>query len=248
MFQNELPDEKRLSLIEHLDELRKRLIICVVSVLITTCAAYCFIKQILKLITQQIKTQLVFLAPTEAFITYFKVAIFCGIFLASPIILFQIWRFVASGLKKNEKRYLLVYAPFSFLLFIVGIFFAYSFIMPLAIDFLLGFAGDSLAPMISISKYVSFVSTLLLGFGFVFQLPIVILLLTQLGIVTTQFLHKKRKYMVLIAFIIGAVITPTPDIMTQSLMAGSLLILYEISIWLAVLVTYRKKNRKILGL
>ncbi len=237
-----LDDEKQMGFIEHLEELRRRLIASLITIFIASCVVYVFVEQIIELSVKSSGMELVFLAPQEVFLTYIITAIFCGIFLASPIVLFQIWRFVAAGLKKEEKRYILWYAPCSFLLFVGGALFAYTIVLPVTMKFFLGFSNDFLTPMISISKYISFSGSFLLAFGLVFQMPVVILLLTNMGIVNSKFLRAQRKYALLMTFIVGAIMTPSPDVFTQLLMAVPLLALFEITIWLSLFVDYRKKR------
>jgi sec-independent protein translocase protein TatC len=173
--------------------------------------------------------KLVFIAPQEAFIANIKIALFGGLFLASPFVTYQIWRFVSAGLKRNEMKYTLIFGPLSFLFFLLGIAFGYFIIVPIGIKFLLGFATELVTPMLTISKYISFVGMLTLAFGVVFQLPVVSLFLTKLGIITPYFLSSKRRYAVVFIFLLAAVLTP-PDIITQCLMAVPLLVLYEIGI------------------
>lgn len=226
--------DKELTLVDHMTELRRRLIICIISVIVGASLSYFEIKTILALLIKPVG-KLVFITPQEAFVTYIKLAIFSGIFLAMPVILYQIWRFVAVGLKRSEKKYLLLYGPFSFILFLIGAAFAYFVILPLGIKFLLGFATDTLKPMISLKAYVSFAGMLLLVFGVVFELPLVIIFLTKIRLVTTSLLREKRKVVIVLIFILAAILTP-PDIITQILMAGPLILLYEISILLSTLV------------
>lgn len=223
--------DDQLTLVEHLTEFRRRLIICIVSIFAGVILSYLVINRILDLLIKPVGN-LVFIAPQEAFITYIKLAVFSGIFLALPVILYQIWRFVASGLKKDERKYILIYGPFSFIFFLTGVAFAYFLILPLGIKFLLGFATDTLSPMISLASYVTFAGTMLLAFGVVFELPLVIMFLTKINIVSTKFLREKRKIVIILIFVLSAVLTP-PDIVTQLLMAGPLFMLYEIGILLS---------------
>ncbi len=227
--------EEQLTLVEHLTEFRKRLIICIVSAFFGSIISYLMIKRIMDLLIIPVGN-LVFIAPHEAFITYIKLSIFAGIFLALPVILYQIWRFVASGLKKNEKKYILIYAPFSFIFFLIGSAFAYFLILPLGIRFLLSFATDTLSPMISLAAYINFAGMMILTFGVVFQLPLIIMFLTKINIVSTKFLKEKRKIALILIFIVAALLTP-PDVITQILMAAPLIILYEISILLSKFVS-----------
>ncbi len=236
-------NEKRMSFIEHLDELRSRIIKCLIPVFVFSCISYIFVKQILGYAIKPVG-KVVFLSPQEAFFSYLILAFFIGLFLSSPIIIFQIWRFISAGLLKHERKNLLIYGLISFLLFLVGISFAFFLILPIGVKFFLSFGTDFLQPMISVSRYISFAGMVLLGFGIVFELPVVILFLTQVGWVSTLTLRRNRKYAILLIFIISAVMTPSPDILSQLLMAGPLLLLLEISIWLSVLLAWRKRKRE----
>lgn len=220
--------DKQLTLSEHLNELRGRLIKAIISLLVATCILYNFVKSILPHIIKP-AGKLVFIAPQEAFVSNIKIAFFGGILLSSPLIIYQIWRFVSDGLQPNEKKYILIFAPFSLILFLIGASFGYFIITPIGIKFLLAFATDHLVPMITISKYISFVGMLTLAFGTIFQLPLVSLFLTKIGIVTPALLKEKRKHAIVVMFIAAATLTP-PDVITQCLMAVPLLILYEIGI------------------
>lgn len=233
--------EKQLTFIEHLSELRQRLIKSVISVIIGASLSYFVIKKLLELFIKPVGN-LVFIAPQEAFIAYIKLSIIAGIFIALPFILYQIWSFAATGLNKKEKKYIILYAPFSFLFFIAGSSFAYFLILPLGIKFLLGFATENLQPMISLKNYISFAGMLLLAFGVVFEMPLIIMFLTNIGIVDTRILREKRKVVIVSIFVVSAILTP-PDVITQILMAGPLILLYEISILLAKITS--KKQRSI---
>ncbi|MBU0700920.1 twin-arginine translocase subunit TatC [bacterium] len=234
-----------MNFFEHLDELRHRLIVCVILVFITSGLSYWLLaKPIINLIAKPVGKQLVFLTPTEAFMVYIIVAFFCGIFISSPVVLFQIWRFIAAGLTRKERIYVFLYAPFSFLLFVGGAYFCYAVILPVTVKFLLGFATESITPMISLRSYVSFTGSMLLGFGLVFQMPIILLFLNELGIINPSMLHKQRKYAILIIFIAAAIMTPSPDVLSQLLMALPMLFLFEISIWLSVFTNYRKSRKE----
>jgi len=174
----------------------------------------------------------VFIAPTEAFIVNIKIALLGGVFLSSPFVLYQIWQFVSAGLNKNEKKYILICGPLSFILFILGALFAYLIIIPIGLNFLLGFSTESITPMITISKYLSFLGTLTFAFSLIFQLPLISLFLTKIKVVTPMFLSSKRKHAIVLMFILAAILTP-PDVITQCLMAGPLLVLYEVGIILS---------------
>lgn len=220
--------------IEHLEELRKRIIICLITIIIAALACYPLAGKLLPLLARPVG-RLVFIQPLEAFVTYLKVTLICGFCLALPVILYQIWAFVVNGLRPAERRYLLYFIPLSFALFVLGAGFAYTVIVPCGLRFLLSFGGDYLQPMISVSRYISFLGMMLLAFGLAFELPVVILFLVKLGLVSPGLLARNRKYVLLVIFILAAVLTP-PDIFTQIMMALPLLFLYEVSILLARLL------------
>lgn len=170
---------------------------------------------------------------------YLKLALVCGILLGSPVIFHQIWRFVAPGLYQNEKRVLLPFSLVSTLCFLGGAAFGYFVVFPPAFRFLVGYSSEILDPMPAVNEYFSLALRLLIAFGLVFELPVFMVFLAKIGIVNAPFLKKHRKYAVLIAFIVAAVLTPTPDVVNQLFMAGPLIILYEVSI-LAVGLFARK--------
>jgi len=214
-----------LSFFGHYEELRNRLIKSVVSVLIAACLFYIVIDEILALVIKPVG-KLVFTAPGEAFIARIILTLFGGIFLALPVVIYQIWRFVATGLKEKEAKYIRIFAPCSFFLFIIGALFAYFIAVPISIRFLLSFSTDLIVPMITVKNYISFLGTMVLAFGIVFELPLVLMFLTKIGIATPDFLIEKRKYAVIVILVVSALITP-PDIITQLIMAVPLIILYE---------------------
>lgn len=221
-------EEKRLTLSEHLEELRGRIIKSVIFLIIASSIFYNFVNIVLPHLIKPVG-KLVFIAPQEAFISNIKIAFFGGLFLSSPFVLYEIWQFISEGLKSNERKYVAIFAPFSFILFVLGAGFGYFLIVPIGIKFLLGFATDILTPMITISRYISFVGMLTFAFGLIFQLPLACSFLTKIGIVTPLFLSSKRRHAIVLMFIAAATLTP-PDVITQCLMALPLLVLYEIGI------------------
>lgn len=235
--------DRQMTLVEHLDELRRCILISLAAVLIGACAAFWKIKAILKFLMLPPVDHLVFFSPTEAFMAYFKLAFFVGLIFASPIVLYQLWAFVSAGLKDNERRITLTFFPFSVLLFLGGAAFGFFIAIPWALKFLINFAGPDVSAVISISNYLSFITIFIFIFGLVFELPVAVLILSKLGLVTPAFLSSNRKWAILIIFIIAAVLTPTPDAFTQCLMAAPLIILYEVSIWVSKLVNINKKER-----
>jgi len=167
-------------------------------------------------------------------------ALVCGVLLASPVIFWQIWKFVAPGLYKHEKKLLLPFSFLSSICFLGGAAFGYFVVFPPAFRFLLGYSADFLSPMPAVNEYFSLSLRLLLAFGVIFEMPILMVFLAKIGIVDVAFLNKNRKYAILINFIIAAVLTPTPDIVNQMLMGVPLLVLYEVSV-IAVWLFGKKK-------
>ena len=224
-----------MTIVEHLEELRVRLLICLIAFGIATIVGYAFVERILALLLRPVG-QVVFLAPTEAFFVRLKVAALSGVFLCLPVILYQIWRFVAIGLTPTERRYTLSMLPAAVILFVGGAAFAFLTMLPLGVRFLLSYQTPNLVPMISIAAYTSFATAFVLSFGLLFQLPLVVVLLARLGIVTPATLAAGRKYAILAIVTASAVLTPTTDIVSQLLMAVPTYFLYEVSIWVARLV------------
>jgi len=225
-----------LTLIQHLEELRKRIIICLVAIFVCALLCYFYSDKILMILSRPAAGKFVFLKPTEAFVTRIKVAFYSGFFISMPVVIYQIWKFVNPGLIEIERRTLYWAVPFSYLLFVGGAIFAFCGVLPTGMKFLLDYGTENIQPMISIGSYISFVTIFVLSFGIIFQLPLVVLLLTKLGIVSPEWLARQRRYAILVIFIISGVITPGPDIFSQFLMAIPTLLLYEISILLAKLV------------
>jgi len=183
---------------------------------------------------------LVFINVTEMLGTYMKVALYCGIALSLPYLIYQVVMFFAPALNSKEKRYLYFSMPLVVILFAAGVCFAYFIFLPPALKFLLTFGSGIAQPMITVSNYVSVLVRLLLAVGLVFEIPLVITLLAKLGVVSPQKLAKGRKWAVLAAFVLGAIITPTVDPVNQTLIAAPIIVLYELSIWLAKLAYPRK--------
>ncbi|MFH1791961.1 MAG: twin-arginine translocase subunit TatC [Candidatus Omnitrophota bacterium] len=226
-------DQKK-SFLEHLEELRRRTLVSLAVIAVLSAAAYSRSGYFLGLLAKPLG-KLVFIAPQEAFLARIKISIFAGALISCPFLLYQAWMFVRDGLKENEKKRMGVYIPVSFVLFFVGAAFGYFVIIPIGLKFLLSYASPSLVPMISVSNCISFVGTLTIAFGVVFELPLAILFMTAIGVVTPRALAAKRRYAILFIFVAAAVFTP-PDVVTQLFMAVPLVILYEISVALSRLV------------
>ena len=226
----------RLNPIEHLDELRKRIIICLVSLGIS--AIVCLplsssLLEILKLPAQEHIKTLVFFRPQEAFLIYMKVAFLCGLIISMPIILYEIWAFISPAIEESFRKYTFSFVLFGSLIFIVGGLFAYFILLPRAITFLLSFQTDILRPVISAREYIGFVVSIILGSGFIFQMPILSFILTKAGIINAKILRKKAKWAILFIFIVAALITPTTDAFNMLIFAIPMLFLYEVSIWVS---------------
>ncbi len=233
-----------MSLTEHLTELRKRLLIMVSSIGIFFLASYYFSSELLELIQNPIgKEKLVFLSPTEGFISHIKISFYSGLFLSIPLILFHIWKFCAPGLFKKEKKYLASFITISSLSFIIGAFFCYFLILPYGLSFLLSFASETLSPQISIAFYISFVFKLILIFGLVFQVPLIVILLVKIRVLSVSTLANNRGYVFVGSFAASAILTP-PDVVTQIFLALPLIILFEISIIAARFIEGSKKSKQ----
>ncbi len=235
----------KMSFMEHLGELRTRIMWSLVSAGVGIIIAFFITDPAMRFISRPLlsmKTELVFTSPTEAFWTWMKVAMVLGIFISMPGILLQVWKFVAPGLHEHEKKYAAPFIIIGSLLFLIGGAFAMLIIIPYASNFLVTFGQEKgWKPMLTVSSYTDFVIKFALAFGVVFELPVVITILSLIGVVTPQFLSKNRKYAILVNFIIAAILTPTPDMINQTLMAGPLCILYEVGIICARVATRKRK-------
>ena len=231
---------KYLPFLEHLEELRGRIIRSLAAVVVCALLAYNFSSAVLKFLIQPVG-QLVFTSPAEAFLATIQVTIFLALLLAFPFLGYEIWAFAAGALTQSERRYVFIFAPFSLILFLAGVTFGYLVIVPISLKFLLSFSSPALIPMITVSHYISFVGNFVLAFGIVFELPLIVVFLAVIGVASPEFLRQKRKYAIVLIFIVSAVLTP-PDWMSQLLMAVPLVILYEIGILLCALVYKEKLN------
>ena len=230
------PDEEnKLPFIGHLEELRKRLVVCFIAIGIGFAVSYGFKEKIFEILTlpliaaMQEGDKLIFTGIPEAFFTYLKVAFLSGVMLAAPVILYEFWMFVAPGLYQKERRLLFPIVFLSSFFFVGGALFGYFVVFPFGFKYFLGFATEHIRPLPSMKEYMSLSSKMLLAFGLVFELPLIITLLSRLGLISVAFLKKNRKYAILLIFIIAAILTP-PDAVTQILMAIPMMVLYEISI------------------
>ncbi|MBI2845540.1 MAG: twin-arginine translocase subunit TatC [Chloroflexi bacterium] len=223
-----------MSLLEHLSELRYRLILSLLALGAGTVISLVFAREIFQLLLLPVGGGTVIaLNPTETIVVYFKVSILSGLVLAMPVILYQFIRFLAPGLTPREKRYLYLLVPAASLSFALGVVFAASVILPFAVNYLQGFLSDVVTQTWAISPYIDFVVTFLLAMGLVFETPLVIFFLAKIGIVTPAFLSHYRRHAIVLIAVIAAVITPTPDPFNMMLVMLPLWGLYEVGILLA---------------
>jgi len=235
-------EDRELPLTEHLAELRDRIIKCLLAV--TVAAAFCYwqIDRVLSFVLAPLLPVLspgqkvIFTAYQEAFFSYLKLALIAGAVLASPFIIFQIWRFVAPGLYTHERRFARPMILFSCMAFIGGASFAYFLVFPKAFAFLASFAGNRLILIPTLKDYLNFAMRLMLIFGFAFQVPVGLTVAARQGLITAQNLRHFRRYAILVAFILAAILTPTPDVVNQLFLATPLVLLYELSVFLVALV------------
>lgn len=220
-------DDGTMSLVAHLTELRSRLIKCLVATGIGACIAYYYIDEIMHYITLP-AGKLYYMQPSEAFFTYLKVACVAGFLIALPIIFWQVWRFFLPALTRRERAVLGIVVPISVILFFCGLAFSFFLVLPAGIRFFMGFNSSELEALFSVDKYFDFVIMFVLPFGFIFELPLVMTILGKLGILTSKFLKKYNRIVIFLSFVAGAIITPTPDVFTQSMIALPIILLYEV--------------------
>ncbi len=233
----------------HLEELRKRLITCAIAIGVGFALSYGFKEKLFKILTSPLEKlmqsgdKLIYTSLPEAFFTYIKVSFLFGILIASPVIIYQLWAFIAPGLYKKEKSTFLPIIFLSSLFFAAGSLFGYFVVFPLGFKFFLSFATETIRPLPSMKEYLSFAAKLLLAFGVCFELPLVLTALAKLGIVSVAFLKKNRKYALLLFFVTSAILTP-PDIISQVMLAIPLALLYELSIFGAKIFGKKKEDKE----
>ncbi|MHC4945248.1 MAG: twin-arginine translocase subunit TatC [Planctomycetota bacterium] len=249
---------KKMTFSEHFDELRRRLIYCAVSVLVTFVIALIFKDYLVRIVAAPYEAlraaeaaeegaqplrDLVFIRPAEKFLFYLKVCFLAAIFVSAPIILYQMWRFIGAGLYRRERRSVMRIVPLSVVLFLMGMAFGYFVLFPIGMDFLVHFGDpDLFEPSITVNSYFGLFALLIIVMGFIFQTPLIMVVTTSVGMTTPTFFSSKRKYFVLGAFVMSALLTP-PDWVTQTLLAGPLIVLFEIGILLSKGVRRRRRQR-----
>ena len=237
-----------MSFLDHLDELRRRLVASALSLAVGTLVAFFFIDRIFTFIMRPLYeklppgSKLIYTEPTEAFFLKLKIALLAGVVIGAPLIMLQLWLFIAPGLYAREKRFALPFILMASVFFVGGAAFNHFVLFPIAWVFLAGFSTDYMMFMPRIAPVFSLYAMLMLAMGLIFEMPAVILVLARMGLATAGFLWRNIKYAILIIFIASAVITPTGDPMTQALMAGPMIALYIISIGLAWLFGKRRRR------
>lgn len=241
-----------MSFLAHLEELRRRLIWCIVFVGVAFLLCFGYADRIYGYMQRPIMTaleknhlptELVYLNPTEPFNIYLKVGLIAGIFLASPLVLYQVWSFISPGLYRHEKKYVVPFMVCTVALFLAGGYFGYRLVYPQALEFLISY-GKQFKPMITIGEYTDLFLVIILGLGVIFEMPILVFFLALFGIVNARFMIRNFRYAILIIFIIAAVVTPTTDIMNLCIFAAPMIVLYGISIAVAFMVHPSRRNRK----
>lgn len=221
-------DEGNMSILRHLEELRTRIIRSLIAIAVGSAIAYFYIEDIMRYLTLP-TGRLYYLQPAEAFFTYIKIAIFAGFLLALPVVFYQAWKFILPALTVRERTVIGILVPSSVLLFFAGLAFSFFLVLPAALQFFVGFSTENLQPMFTLHQYFDFVLAFILPFGAVFELPLLVIVFAKLGFISSKFLQSKQRIVIFLAFVVGAVISPTPDIFTQSMIAIPLILLYELS-------------------
>ncbi|MGA3054708.1 MAG: twin-arginine translocase subunit TatC [Candidatus Korobacteraceae bacterium] len=241
-----------MSFLEHLEELRRRIIYSFLYVVAGFCVCWWFHERIFAfmqkpivtaLANHKMDTQLVYLNPTDPFNMYLKISFLVGIFVASPFVLYQVWAFIAPGLYRNERRYVLPFMFSTVGLFLAGGFFGYKMVYPAALDFLIGWSAQ-FKPMITVGEYTDLFLTIIAGLGLVFEMPILVFFLALMGILTAGWMWRNFRYSILVIFIIAAIITPTTDIMNMCIFAAPMIVLYLFSIAIAWFVHPKQRKKR----
>ncbi len=230
-----MQQDNKMPFTSHLVELRKRLMRSIAAIAIGFAVSYRYSDELFKLLARPLPpdTTFAFTRLIEPFFTYMKISLVAGIFLASPVIIYEIWAFITPGLHESEKKWTIPVVISSIILFLGGALFGYFIVLPVGYPFFLSFSSDTIHPMLSMDEYFSFTTKFLLAFGIVFEIPIFIFFLSRFGIVDAKMLSAYRKYAIVVIFITAAILTPTPDAFSQILMAAPMLVLYEVGIIVA---------------
>ena len=241
-----------MGFLDHLEELRKRLVYSIVAVIVGTAVCWGYRERIYAVMQKPIMDalrahglaeKLVYLNPTDPFNLYLKIAALAGLFLTSPYVLYQVWMFISPGLYRNEKRYVVPFMVSTIMLFTLGGYFGYRIAYPRALDFFIGFSGQ-FQPMITVGEYTSLFLSIVLGMGLIFEMPILVFFLAFMGIMSPSFMLKNFRYAILVIFILAAIVTPTPDVVNMCVFAAPMLALYAVSIGVAWLVHPKQRRAR----
>jgi sec-independent protein translocase protein TatC len=241
-----------MGFLDHLEELRTRLVYSIAAVAVGFFACWGYRERIYGIMQKPIvdalrshglAEKLVYLNPVDPFNLYLKIAALAGLFLTSPFVLYQVWMFISPGLYRNEKRYVMPFMASTIALFTTGGYFGYRIVYPRALDFLIGF-GSQFQPMITISEYTSLFLSIILGMGLIFEMPILIFFLALMGIISAGFMVKNFRYAILLIFVVAAIVTPTPDIMSMLIFAAPMVALYGVSIGIAYVVHPKQRRAR----
>src|ERR1700730_516765 len=243
-----------MGFLDHLEELRRRIVYSIAAVALGFFACWWKVEKIYDVMQRPIMDalrnngmaeKLVYLNPTEPFNLYLKIAALAGLFLTSPFVLYQVWMFISPGLYRNEKRYVLPFMVSTIALFSAGGYFGFKIVYPAALNFLISF-GKQFQPMITIKEYTELFLSIILGMGLIFEMPILVFFLALMGIVTAGWMWKNFRYSILIIFIVAAIVTPTTDILNMCIFAAPMIALYALSIGIAYVVhpTQRSARRE----
>jgi sec-independent protein translocase protein TatC len=226
--------DKELSLIEHLQELRRRLMVAAIAVAIASAISFTFAEQLVGvLLLPSGVAKCIALGPTENFATFMRVALFSGIAFSMPVVLYELFAYIDPALTRRERRFVITLGPFILLLFVGGMLFCYLLLLPQALRFLLNIGGAVIENQLRCSEYLSFVTTFILGVGIVFEMPAIIYTVVRVGVVQRSWLARQRRYVFMITFVLGALITPTPDPFNQALVAIPMYLLFELGLLLS---------------
>jgi sec-independent protein translocase protein TatC len=245
-------DMPAMSFLEHLEELRRRIIYALIAVAVGFFACWAYAERIYAIMQKPIITalhangmseKLVYLNPTEPFNLYLKVAFMAGLFVTSPFVLYQVWMFISPGLYRHEKRYVMPFMFSTVGLFLAGGVFGYKIVYPQALNFLISY-GKQFQPMITIGEYTDLFLMIIIGMGVIFELPILVFFLSLMGIVTAGWMWRNFRYSILVIFIIAAIVTPTTDILNMCIFAAPMVALYALSIGIAYIVHPTQRRRR----
>ena len=241
-----------MGFLDHLEELRRRIINSIIAVAIGCAACWWKVEKIYDIMQRPItdvltkhhlSDKLVYLNPTEPFNLYLKIAALAGLFLTSPYVLYQVWMFISPGLYRREKRYVVPFMVSTIALFMLGGYFGYKIVYPRALSFLIDFGGH-FQPMITIGEYTQLFLSIVLGMGLIFEMPVLVFFLAFFGILSPGFMLKNFRYSILVIFVIAAIVTPTPDIVNMCVFAAPMLALYGLSVGVAWLVHPKQRERR----